>query len=298
MDSKEEIQADIDSLLKKINLSLSTYIPTSTISRVNGQDTLIEVDRFFTNVFFSAQEVSENTSGAFDATVMPLVNAWGFGPADTILKDGQIIDSLRSLVGYRKVELENIDGKYYIRKQDTRIKIDFSAIAKGFGVDEVCWYFNGKGFENYMVDIGGELRAMGGGRNGDGWTIGLDKPYDDPLARNQELQAIFNLNNQAVATSGNYRNFYYRNGKKVSHEIDPLTGYPAGNNLLSVAVIAEDCMTADAYATAFMVMGKEKSLAYLEKDTRLGAYLIFADEEGEMLTHVTKNLKGLIMDED
>jgi thiamine biosynthesis lipoprotein len=292
--SHAELQSAVDSLLMAFNQSVSTYIPASTISRANQSDSLMEVDAYFAKVFQSAREVSARTDGAFDVTVMPLVNAWGFGYADTTGVDSASIDSLRSLVDFRKVELMETDGKYILRKADPRIQLDFSAIAKGYGVDLICGLLEEKGISRYMVEIGGELRTKGKNARDESWQIGIDKPVDDPSGSDRELKAVLALENKAVATSGNYRNFYYRNGKKVSHEIDPKTGYPAGNNLLSAVVVAGDCMTADAYATAFMVMGLEKSLDFLEKDTTLGAYLIYADEAGEMKTVFTENVRGMV----
>src|SRR3972149_1833175 len=288
-----DFQAEIDSLLVEFNNSVSTYIPSSTISKVNKQDTLIEVDDYFVKVFKKAQEVSEKTDRAFDVTVMPLVNGWGFGYTDTIRMDSAVVDSLRLLVDYRNVSLVEKDGKFYVRKKDKRIQVDFSAIAKGYGVDLIGMLLEEKGIENYMVEIGGEVRAKGKNEKNEWWRIGVEKPVDDASASNHELKDILKLENKSLATSGNYRNFYYRNGKKVSHEIDPKTGYPAMNNLLSVTVIADDCMTADAYATAFMVLGLEKTLDYLQQDTTLNAYLIFADEKGEMKITYTYAVKEM-----
>lgn len=290
----EKVQAEIDSLLVCFNRSVSTYIPTSTISRVNKTDTLIEVDDYFIQVFTKAQEVSEKTNGAFDITIMPLVNAWGFGYTDTIRMDHQTVDSLRLLVDYRKVNLVKANGIHYIHKKDNRIQVDFSAIAKGYGVDLVSQLLEKKGVENYMVEIGGEIRAKGKNAKNKWWQIGIEKPVDDAGGNHTGLEKILNLDNHALATSGNYRNFYYRNGKKVSHEINPATGYPAENNLLSVSVIAKDCMTADAYATAFMVMGMEKTLSYLQSDTTLHTCLIFAGDKGEMKTFLTKGMTPFI----
>ncbi|MBI4930537.1 MAG: FAD:protein FMN transferase [Bacteroidetes bacterium] len=288
-------QTEIDSLLVEFNNSVSTYIPSSTISKVNKPDTMIEVDEYFVEVFRKAQDVSEKTDGAFDITVMPLVNGWGFGYTDTIRMDSAVVDSLQQLVGYRNIGLIERNEKYFVRKKDKRIQVDFSAIAKGYGVDLVGMLLEERGIENYMAEIGGEVRAKGKNEKGEVWRIGVEKPIDDPSAANHELKDILKLENKSLATSGNYRNFYYRNGKKVSHEIDPMTGYPALNNLLSVTVIADDCMTADAFATAFMVMGLEKTLNYLQKDSTLNVYLIYADEKGEMKVMMTSTIKGVVV---
>ncbi|HLG35116.1 MAG TPA: FAD:protein FMN transferase [Bacteroidia bacterium] len=296
--SGNNVKADIDSLLVDFNNSVSAYIPSSVISKVNTSDSLIVVDEYFVKVFRRAQEVSEKTGGAFDVTVMPLVNGWGFGYADTIRMDRVTVDSLRQLVDYRNISVEERNGKYFAVKKDKRIQVDFSAIAKGYGVDLVALLLEKKGIENYMVEIGGEVRARGtNGKNG-GWKIGIEKPVDDAGGSNHELKDILELKNKSLATSGNYRNYYYRNGKKISHEIDPKTGYPAMNNLLSATVIANDCMTADAFATAFMVMGTEKTLNYLQQDTTLNAYLIYADEKGEMKTRQTIKVKEMLTEEE
>jgi thiamine biosynthesis lipoprotein len=286
--TKEDLDARVDSLLKEFNLSVSTYIPSSTISRTNKPDTLIEADEYFAKVFRRAQEISGKTNGAFDVTVMPLVNAWGFGFTDTLHIDSSVIDSLRSLVDYRNVTLQEGEGKYFVRKKDKRIQLDFSAIAKGYGVDLVAMLLEKHGIENYMVEIGGEVRAKGKNSEGQWWEIGVEKPIDDASGKIHELMNVMPLKNKSLATSGNYRNFYYKDGKKISHEIDPKTGYPSQNNLLSVTVMADDCMTADAYATAFMVMGLDKTRSYLNQDTTLKAYLIFAAEDGSMQTSMTK----------
>lgn len=290
----ENFKDSIDSLLVEFNNSVSTFIPYSTISRVNGTDTLVEVDDYFVKVFRRAEEVSEKTGGAFDVTVMPLVNAWGFGYTDTIRIDSLLIDSLRQLVDYHKVSLEEREGKFFVKKEDKRIQVDFSAIAKGYGVDLVGQLLEKNGIENYMVEIGGEVRTKGKNENRDNWTIGVEKPIDDPSASLHELKTVLKLENNAVATSGNYRNFYYRNGKKVSHEIDPKTGYPAENNLLSISVLANDCMTADAFATAFMVMGMDKTMDYLRADTTLNVYMIYAGEKGEMKTAQTRGMEKML----
>lgn len=292
------LKAEIDSLLVAFNNSVSTYIPTSTISKVNGPDTLIEVDPYFTIVFKRAREVSDNTGGAFDVTVMPLVNGWGFGFTDTIRMDSAVVDSLRQLVDYRQVELSESDGKVLVHKTDKRIQVDFSAIAKGYGVDVVAQWLEGKGIQHYLVEIGGEVRAKGKNEKKEAWEIGIEKPIDNPAPDTHELKGILKLDNKSLATSGNYRNFYYRNGKKVSHEIDPKTGYPAQNNLLSATVIAADCMTADAYATAFMVMGLEKTMTYLQQDTSLQAYLVYAHDDGSMKTMLTKGAEDILVREN
>lgn len=294
---EKNFKAVIDSLLVEFNNSVSTFIPTSTISKTNQEELIIPVDEYFSVVFKKAEEVSKKTNGAFDVTVMPLVNAWGFGYTDTLNMDSATVDSLRQLVGFTKVKLINQLGKNILMKEDARIKLDFSAIAKGRGVDLICALLESKGVENYMVEIGGEVRAKGKNENGEWWRIGIDKPIDDPMASNRELKAVLEIQNKSIATSGNYRNFYFKNGKKISHEINPKTGYPATTDMLSVSVIADDCMTADAYATAFMVMGFEKSMEFVKSDTSLSVYFIYA-KDSAVKTAWTNGLEKLIVEEE
>lgn len=223
-------------------------------------------------------------------TVAPLVNAWGFGFKNKLDPDSIPVDSLLELVGYKKVHL--IDGK--LLKDDPRIMFDASAIAKGYGVDVVADFLESKGVENYMVEIGGEIRAKGKNNKGKIWRVGIDKPIDDPSSLSREIQDVIELGKGAMATSGNYRQFYIKDGKKYAHTIDPRLGYPVQHSLLSASVIAPDCMTADAYATAFMVLGLEKSIEIVEKDTLMEAYFIYSDNDGNLKTFTTAKLKEMI----
>ena len=216
-----------------------------------------------------------------------MVNAWGFGFKKGVPVDSIAIDSLRSLVGYKNVSL--VDGK--VIKQNPGTMLDCSAIAKGYGCDVVASMFDRHGIENYMVEIGGEVVAKGRNANGNKWSIGINKPIDDPLASNKELFGIVKLDGKGMATSGNYRNFRYENGKKVAHTIDPRTGYPVEHSLLSATVIADDCATADAYATSFMVMGLEKAMEICSKEKSIDAYFIYAGEDGTLKTAETEGMK-------
>lgn len=293
------LQKEIDSLLVDFSNSLSTYIPSSTISGANGEDTLFEVDEYFAKVFMKSQEVSEKTDGAFDVSVMPLVNLWGFGTKkDTVVPNKREIDSVLRFVGYNKVSLTNDDGKYFFHKNNSKVQVTFNAIAQGYCVDLIAEFLESKGKENYLVEIGGEVRTKGKNQDGEWWKIGIDKPIDDSDPENRELKAILQLQNQSLNTSGNYRNFYYNKGNKYSHEIDPQKGYPVRNNLLSVSVVAKDCMSADAYATAFMVMGYEKSMGFMQKDSMMDAYFIYVDSSGKMKTAMTEGVKKLLVEEE
>lgn len=270
-----DLSTDITRVLKDVDNSLSTFNANSTISLVN-KNMQVELDSMFLYVFHLAQHVAERTSGAFDITVAPAVNAWGFGFKNAETIDNDLIDSLKQIVGYQMVKEEN--GA--IVKEDNRIMLDCSAIAKGFGCDVVAALFDSVGIADYMVEIGGEIVVKGLNSKGSDWRIGISKPTDDSLATKTELQTVLELSDRAMATSGNYRNFYYKDGKKYAHTINPATCRPVNHNLLSVTVLAENCAVADAYATAMMVLGLERSLELCKKLENVDAYFIYQDNEG------------------
>ena len=268
----ENLKSDIEGVMQQVDNSLSPFNKSSVITAINN-NTSTKADKYLTEVFTLAQTVNKETDGAFDITVAPLVNAWGFGfRSGTRPTDAQT-DSLLAIVGQEKVTLK--DGE--IIKSDPRIMLDCSAIAKGFGVDKVAEFLAGKGIENFLVEIGGEISARGKNSRGTEWNIGVTKPVDDSLSINQENQAVLQITNKAMATSGNYRNFYYEGGKKYAHTINPHTGKPAQSDILSATVIAQTCAVDDAYATAFMVLGSEKAKEILKKHPELQAYLILSD---------------------
>ena len=262
---------EIKKLFKEFDGSLSMFNDTSIITRMNNCDTSVVANRYFRHVFTKAMEVSEATGGAFDITVAPLVNLWGFGFKNSDNVSQAAIDSILQFVGYKTVHL---DEEGHLHKDDPRTIMDASSIAKGYMSDVVADFLREQGVENYMVEIGGEVALNGVNPKGSRWSIGINKPTDDSTQVNSELQDILYMSEGGVATSGNYRNFYYKDGKKYAHTIDPHTGYPIQQDILSSTVIARDCMTADAYATAFMVLGKEKAMEVLAKDTTLMAYFI------------------------
>ena len=280
----------IDSILRKIDLSLSTYNPASIISRINSNDTSVIVDDYFIEVFNKSIDVSEKTKGLFDVTVAPVINAWGFGFTKKAKVSAATIDSLLQYIGYQMVKLE---GKRLI-KEKPQIMLDFNAIAQGYTVDVLGSYLESKGIAHYLVELGGEVKAKGKKDNGEYWKIGIDRPNETP-SDIRPLKAIVKLKDRALATSGNYRKFYIEDGKKYAHIIDPFTGYPAKHNLLSATVIAADCMTADAYATAFMVMGVEKSKHFLSENQELHLEVFFIyDENGLWKTYTSGTLKEWI----
>jgi len=288
----EDLTASVDSLLENFNLSLSIYNDNSIISRFNRNDPDVRADELFTEVFRKSEEVYRMTDGAFDITVAPIVNALGFGSRkDTLNVDSTMIDSLLQYVGMAKVSLK--DGK--IEKANPQVKLDVNALAQGYAVDLVSRFLEDRGIRHYLVEIGGEIRARGKNAEGQVWRVGIDKPEEGNTIPGADLQAIIRLRGRSLATSGNYRKFYERNGIKFVHIVNPKTGYPAISNLLSATVITKDCMTADAYATALMVLGLDRSVQFLQ-DKRLDAYLVYADAQGQFRVYATPGLKKFIQD--
>lgn len=267
-----DLHKEIEAELMKVDKSLSPFNKQSIITAINNNQPTT-LDQMFLNVYDLAHQISEDTDGAFDITVAPLVNAWGFGFKNGTKPTAQAIDSLRQIVGYEKIHLM---GKM-IKKDDPRIMLDCSAIAKGYGSDVVARFLRNEGIKNFMVEIGGEVVTSGINPKRLPWAIGVEKPVDDSLATSKELQTILNITDIAMATSGNYRNFYYKNGKKYAHTINPKTGYPVQHNILSATVLAKECARADAYATSFMVVGLEKAKEILKRNTDLKAYIIYDD---------------------
>ncbi len=281
---------EIEDVLFEVDSSLSPFNKNSIITAMN-ENTGYEANEMFCKVFTLAHEVSERTGGAFDITVAPLVNAWGFGFRQGCTPDSASVDSLCEFVDYRKVTLEG--GT--ITKQNPRIMLDCSAIAKGYGCDVVAELLEKKGVKNYMVEIGGEIVAKGKNAEGKTWTIGINKPVDDPTASNNELYGTITLNGKGMATSGNYRNYRIENGRKVAHTIDPRTGYPVEHSLLSATVIADNCAKADAYATSFMVMGVEKAMELCESDCSIEGFFIYADSTGSLNSCQSRGFKEYLI---
>lgn len=285
----ESYQIEVDSLLIGFNNSLSTYIPQSEISKFNLNDTLVYETALFFAVLKKSKEIFDLTSGAFDPTVGPLVNAWGFGPGkENQYLDSLSVDSLLQMVGFDKIVF---DEKTAVKKVPN-MYLDFSAIAKGYGVDVVGLYLESQGINNYMVEIGGEVRCRGINENGKPWLIGIEDPTVS--GAEQRLYSTVFLKDRSLATSGNYRNFYVVDGKKISHTISPFTGYPVQHSLLSASVFATDCMTADALATGFMVLGVEKAIEITEGTEGFDAILIYSDQEGKLQTYISDGIKNFV----
>jgi len=283
-------QQEIDELLGAFNQSLSHYISDSEISRFNQSDTGIELNsRFFYPVMQMSEEVYRKTEGAFDPTVSPLINAWGFGPDKSLAKNDSLsIDSLLQLVGFSQIEFNEKE----LKKTKPEITLNFSAVAKGYAVDIVAELLDQKGIKNYMVEIGREVQCRGVNTEGEAWRIGIVNPNYKTQPR-QMLNATVALENMSLATSGNYETFYIKDGKKYAHTISPFTGYPVDHNLLSASVFAPNCTIADAYATALMVLGTEKSKEILNSTPNLEGILIY-EEKGEIKTYITKKLKDKV----
>lgn len=284
-----DMQSEIEKVLQDVDNSLSPFNEKSVITAVNANKD-VTLDTMFIEVFNLAEKVNADTDGAFDITVAPLVNAWGFGFKNGINPAKHDVDSLLDIVGFQKVKM--VQGK--VVKSDERVMLDCSAVAKGYGVDKVAEMLRANGIENFMVEIGGEIVTQGVNAKRLPWRIGVTKPSDDSLNVNNELQTVINVTDKAMATSGNYRNFYYRDGKKYAHTIDPSTGYPIQHALLSATVIAGDCATADAYATSFMVMGMDKARKVLERHPEMMAYFIYTDAEGNNAVWYSPSMKDKI----
>lgn len=288
-DEQRDFQTEVDSMLNVFDQSLSLWVPNSLISLVNNSDTAVQIDKFFSDNFKIAKEVAEKTNGALDPTIGNLSRAWGFGFDASKHVDDQIIDSILEFTGYHKVHLE----KGYFIKDDPRISIDFNAIAQGYSVDLIAEFLDGNGIHNYLVDIGGEVKANGSKPDGSVWKVGIEKPAED-MNDERSLKAVVLLHNKSIATSGNYRKYYEEDGIRYSHTIDPATGYPVQHSLLSVSVLADNTALADAYATAFMVMGFEKAKELVHIDSELEAFFIYADAEGNYQTYMSEGFRSVI----
>lgn len=267
------LKTGIDSLLALMDETASLYNDKSLICKINRNDSNIELNELFIKIFNRSKQISQETDGAFDITVGSLVRAWGFSREKGQEPDDKLLDSLLKLTGYSKVDIRNNQ----FLKESPNISIDFNAIAQGCTTDMIAEYFNKLGIKSYLIDVGGEVRASGKKPDGSDWVIGIEKP--ESAISEREIQQKVSIGDLSIATSGSYRKFIVKDGIVYSHTIDPISGYPTHSQLLSVSVIAKTCMDADAYATAFMVMGVEKSLIFLKTHTELQAYFISASAE-------------------
>lgn len=287
--SSEDLQSEIHREMELVNASLSMFNPQSVISKLNRNES-INTDTLFRKMYKEALKVNLATGGAFDITVGPLVNAWGFGFKHEIFPDSVKIDSVRKFVGMDKVSLKG----EFLYKEFPEVVMDASSIAKGLGVDLVAEYFDARGISDYMVEIGGEVRVKGESSKKRPWRIGIDRPEDDVTAGSRELQLVAGITSGALATSGNYRNFYVHEGKKYAHTINPKTGYPVQTEILSASVYARSCMEADAYATAFMVVGLKQAQEILQSNPQLEGCLIYL-EDGKFKTWISPGFEKMIV---
>ncbi len=307
------LQKKIDALLFAINQSVSTYIDTSVISKMNNpqeiqqsvsvlrNSQLVKLQRIslpsdihFKRNYEKAQHIWRQTDGYFDPTIMPLVNYWGFGytPKNAVSQvDSFKIKKLLTTVGLERIQIESDNDSMTILKPES-LELDFSAIAKGYAVDEIIKLLKSNGAQNSFVDIGGEVSTTGMNPNGQPWRIGLNKPV--PEAAINEISEIINLTNTSMASSGNYRNFHTIGDRKYGHQLNPKTGYPEQNELLGVSIITNSCMEADAVATACMVMGMERAIMYVNERMHLEGCFFTSDENGQIVYTATKGFKPLI----
>ena len=291
-DRELDFQAEIDSVFKVVNRSLSTYIPTSDISRINKGESNVTVDDMFREVFSLSKEIYTQTDGYFDPTVGILVNAWGFGPGKAVQMNSNTVDSLMQWVGLDKVRLT---PENWIQKEYPNTYLDFNAIAKGYAIDRLAKMMDQKGIEDYLLEVGGELVGKGINRiKQKPWVVGIDDPQ---VETGRRLKLLIQLKDEALASSGNYRKFKIDSvtGKKYVHTIDPKTGYTKNASTLGVTVLANSCAKADAYATAFMAMELDKSKVILAAHEELEAYVIYLDEEGQTKEYMTLGFKKLVL---
>ena len=281
----------IDSILLEIDSSLSIYREYSLIYKLN-KGSVIRTDSFFNTVYYAAKKVYLESEGNFDCTVSPLMKYWGFYKdmsQKTSVKDSLFFKGMSDYIGFNKINF--IEDSLFIPKG---MSLDFNAIAQGYTVDIISRFLDQKGCLDYLVEVGGEVLAKGKNADGKTWKVGIDKPVND-IDYQDRFMLILNLDNKALATSGNYRNFYERDGVKYSHVMNPLTCLPSRNKLLSVSVVHESCMFADAYATAFMVMGLNKSKVFLENNSSIEAYFIYTNDVGDWETFISSSLKDMVV---
>ncbi len=287
-----DLQLKIDSAFRKFDTSLSTYNSNSIITQINRNVDTVLTDKHFETMFNTAMEVSKNTNGAFDITVGPLVKAWGFAFGNKNHSKLPDVKQFLPFVGYKKVQLVN----HKVIKNHPKILIDANAIAQGYSADVMGELLEKYGCKNYVFEIGGEVVCKGVNQKGEKWKIGIDKPIDDSTGVTKEIQSILSISNMAVTTSGNYRKYYYKDGKKYAHHIDPRTGYPVVHSLLSVTVIAPRCIEADAYACSFMVMGMDSALRVYKSVPKMECYFIYVDNDGKNQVKYTSGFKKYLAD--
>lgn len=282
--NNRNLQPEINLILADFDLSVSTYVPNSIISRINSNEKNVNLDSYFKKCFKKAKKIWKDTDGAFDPTVFPLTNAMGFGPGKKQKLSTKEIDSILDFVGFNLISLR---GNKIIKK-DSRVQLDFNAFAQGYSVDVISNFLSNKGIRSFIVEIGGEVYAKGRQPNGTKWSVGIEKPIDNKESNNP-IEDLVNIEDLAIATSGNYRRFIIENGIKYAHHIDPKTGHSTKNNLLSATIISKKCIVSDATATGVLVMGLEKAKKYFNKHPEIIAFLIYSDEKGNFQYYKTTN---------
>lgn len=287
--NKRNLQPKVDSLLKAFDQSVSLWVDQSTLSKVNRGDTNVVLDNIFLYNFILSKEISALTDGYFDFTIGPLAQAWGFHRKNRLELSKKQVDSLKNLVDYKKVRIEA--GK--IIKDDPRMSFDFNAVAQGHSVDLIAQMFDSLKIESFIIDIGGEIVARNKKPDGKNWIVAIETPSESKTDE-RTYEVVLPLENLALATSGSYRKYFEKDGKRFSHAIDPNTGYPVDHNLLSVTTLANNAALADALSTAFMVMGLEKSLKLIETLPDVEVYFILWSEDNTYETYATAGMKKLI----
>lgn len=296
-----ETKKEIEKILFDFNNSLSTYIKESTISKLNGSEKGIELpkdDPYFKPVFDKAKELYQLTDGDLNPSVAPLVNYWGFGykgKEQITSIDSLVVDSILTIVKQSSFDIIQKDGKDYISKSIVNAEVDFSSLAKGYGIDVISDYLDANGVKNYLIDIGGEAKAKGNNNTGKTWSLAINKPKEDAAV--DDLEIILELNNKSLATSGNYRIYYENGGRKFAHILNPKTGYSALSNLLSASIIADDCMTADGLATAMMVKGLEAAKEFLSVNNYPACLIYDADGDDNLEKYYANGFKDMVLKE-
>ncbi len=289
-DEGRDFQKEVDSLLREVNRSINNYDSSSEVSLFNRSTDGIPVRQpYFLPPLRVAKRVYEASKGAFDPTVNPLVNAWGFGPAKRINPDSAVIDSLRSLVGYDRIRLADDS----VTKTDSRMQLDFGGIGQGYGADVITAFLREKGIRNMLVELGGEGMAVGKNmKTGARWQIGILDPASTP--EDQRFKAYVTLSDRSFTTSGNYFNYHIVDGVRYSHTIDPRTGYPSRKAILSASVFAPDATVADCWGTALMVLGHEQAIELLKAQSEIDAFLMYSGEDGAIHTYATPGIEPFL----
>lgn len=286
-DESQNFQIEVDQILIDFNQSLSTYIPSSEVSMFNRIDSITYQSPYMYPILQMSKKLFTDTKGAYDPTIGPLVNAWGFGPTKKSTLDSALVDSLLQIVNFDLVKFDRIKAS-----KTKGSYLDFSASAKGYAVDVIADFLTSQGIENYMIEIGGEVRCHGFNQNQTVWNIGIERPAVQVAIG--DLYATVFVKNQSLATSGNYHNYYQSGGQIISHTISPFTGYNVTHNLLSASIFAPNCTLADGYATACMVKGLDASIEMVEKLEGVEGFFIYSNDDGSLASYATAGISNQV----